>query len=317
MTTEWEIPVDEQNKSTEFNPFKGGLHCGKRVKTNPHMRAFWAATLAFTFAFIGWFAFAPLLTVVRVDIGICDNNDEIMALPEADRVKACICKKGCRKAIGNANIAAVSFDVFTRFIMGSVIEKFGPRLSDCMLLAWGTLGGGLTQTIMPLVYRFWKNGVGLDLSAAWRASMFFPPFIYVCLIPFIFFGSQDTTAGKFDVALLGKTQKAGPMTYVKCCLDYRVFLMIFQYSACFGCELVMNNTLATHFHDAFGVELAAAGALAMSFGAMNLFARSLGGIASDWANKRWQMTGRLWAHFVSLLGQAIFLFLFGCITKDS
>merc|ERR1719450_767008 len=155
------------------------------------------------------------------------------------------------------------------------------------------------------------------MSAAWRASMFFPPFIYVCLIPFIFFCTQDTTTGKFDVAVLGKTQKAGPLDYLKCCGDYRVFLMIFQYSACFGCELVMNNILATHFHDAFGVDLVAAGALAMSFGAMNLFARSLGGILSDWCNVRWQMCGRLWAHFISLAGQAIFLFLFGMITKDT
>merc|ERR1719398_319572 len=77
--------------------------------------------------------------------------------------------------------------------------------------------------------------------------------------------------------------------------------MIFQYSACFGCELVMNNTLATHFHDYFGV---------------NLFARSVGGIASDWANQKCGMCGRLWMHFISLFGQAIFLFLFGCVDQD-
>merc|ERR1719502_2441079 len=324
--------------------------------------------MAFCLAFVGWFAFAPLLSVVRVDIGLCDNQEAVDLLPPAEKVKGCVCKLSCKAAIGNANIAAVSFDVFTRFIMGSVIEFVGPRLTDCILLGWGTvvvsasaavtgatglmiarffvsalgstfvvnqfwnsimfnkkvvgtanataggwgnLGGGLTQTIMPLVYRFWHNGVGLNLSAAWRASMFFPPFIYLCLIPFIYFCSQDTTVGKFDVALLGKTQKAGPAPYVKCCMDYRVFLMIFQYSACFGCELVMNNILATHFHDAFGVDLVAAGALAMSFGAMNLFARSLGGIASDWANVRWQMQGRLWCHFISLFGQGVFLFFFG------
>merc|ERR1711972_954643 len=260
------------------------------------------------------------------DIGICDNHDEVMALPEDERVKACVCKKGCRKAIGHGNIAAVSFDVFTRFIMGSVIEKIGPRLADCLLLSWGAvvvacsaavsdstgliigrffvsclgstfvvnqfwnsimfnrsvvgtanataggwgnLGGGLTQTLMPLVYRFWHNGIGLPLSTAWRASMMFPVLLYVCLVPWIFFCSQDTTTGKFDVALLGKTKKAGPMDYLRCCSDYRVFLMIFQYSACFGCELVMNNILATHFHS------------------------------------------------LSLFGQAVFLFLFGCVTKDT
>mmetsp|Transcript_61643 Transcript_61643/g.161943 ORF Transcript_61643/g.161943 Transcript_61643/m.161943 type:complete len:165 (-) Transcript_61643:231-725(-) len=49
---------------------------------------------------------------------------------------------------------------------------------------------------------------------------------------------------------------------------------------------------------------------------MNLFARSLGGIASDWANVRWQMQGRLWVHFLSLLAQAAFLFGFGSVTSD-
>merc|ERR1719197_1801976 len=73
---------------------------------------------------------------------------------------------------------------------------------------WGNLGGGLTQTLMPLVYRFWHNGVGLPISSAWRASMFFPVLLYICLIPWIFFCSQDTTTGKFNVALLGKTKKA-------------------------------------------------------------------------------------------------------------
>merc|ERR1711879_1142178 len=198
--------------------------------------------------------------------------------------------------------------MFNRSVVGTANATAG---------GWGNLGGGLTQTIMPLVYRFWHNGVGLPISSAWRASMFFPVLLYICLIPWIFFCSQDTTTGKFDVALLGKTKKAGPMDYLRCCSDYRVFLMIFQYSACFGCELVMNNILATHFHDAFGVDLVAAGALAMSFGAMNLFARSLGGIASDWANARWQMRGRLWMHFISLFGQGLFLFFFGLIDKNS
>merc|ERR1711972_1306510 len=60
----------------------------------------------------------------------------------------------------------------------------------------------------------------------------------------------------------------------------------------------------------------AAGVLATAFGGMNLFARSFGGIASDWANTRWAMPGRLWAHFIALFGQAVFLFLFGSVTSD-
>jgi NNP family nitrate/nitrite transporter-like MFS transporter len=220
-------------------------------------------------------------------------------------------------------MASVSFDVFTRFILGSVIEVMGPKNTDVMLLlfgslfvssgllvtngtgliivrffvsclgstfvvnqfwnsimfdssvvgtanatagGWGNLGGGITQTLMPLLYRFWHDGLGFSLAASWRLAMLFPAVVYIFLALWIFFCSQDTTKGKFDTTILGKTTKAGPMTYLKCLADYRVFLMIFQYSACFGCELVMNNTLATHFHDYFGVDLVAAGALAMSSG---------------------------------------------------
>merc|ERR1719316_2661822 len=197
--------------------------------------------------------------------------------------------------------------MFSREVVGTANATAG---------GWGNLGGGLTQTLMPLLYRFFHDGLGLELHYAWRAAVLVPPAIFLILASWIFFFSQDTTVGKFDVAILGKTTKAGPLTYLKCLADYRVFLMIFQYSACFGCELVMNNTLATHFSDYFGVDLVAAGALAMSFGGMNLFARSLGGILSDWMNQRWAMPGRLWAHFISLFGQAVFLFLFGCVTAD-
>jgi len=374
-TLEFEVPVDENQKCLEFKPFKfyGPIllpHCGRRKKTNPHMRAFWAATLAFMLAFIGWFAFAPLMTVVRKDIGLCDNDAAVQL--DIENTK-CICKKGCKKTLGNAKMASVSFDVFTRFILGSVIEVMGPKNTDVLLLClgsvfvasgtlisngtgliicrffvsclgstfvvnqfwnsimfarsvvgtanataggWGNLGGGLTQTLMPVIYKFWHDGIGVELKYAWRLAMLFPAVVYIGLALWIFFCSQDTTTGKFDIQILGKSTKAGPMTYLRCLADYRVFLMIFQYSACFGCELVMNNTLATHFEDYFGVDLVAAGALATAFGGMNLFARSLGGILSDWMNMRWAMPGRLWAHFISLFGQAIFLFLFGWVDSD-
>jgi len=375
---QFECVVDDRNKSMEFLPFKtyAGVipypHCGKTRKTNPHMRAFWGATLAFMLAFIGWFAFAPLMTVVRKDIGLCDNNAAIQLDIEEKNVK-CICKKQCKSTIGDANIASVSFDVFTRFILGAVIERLGPVNTDVVLLLWGSvtvaagalvtngtgliivrflvsalgstfvvnqfwnsilfnasvvgtanataggwgnMGGGLTQTLMPMIYKLFNSGFGFDLSMSWRLSMLFPAIMYLFLAAWIFTCTQDTTTGKFDVAMLGKTTKAGVGTYLECLRDYRVVLMTFQYSACFGCELVMNNTLATHFHDYFGVELVAAGLLATTFGAMNLFARSLGGIGSDMANARWGMCGRLWMHFFSLFGQAIFLFGFGSITTE-
>merc|ERR1712037_865499 len=182
---------------------------------------------------------------------------------------------------------------------------------------WGNLGGGLTQVIMPLVYKVFHDGFGLSLSISWRLAMLFPAALYVVLGIWVFFCSQDMpTGGRFDVTTIGKTKRAGPRSYLKCLADYRVFLMIMQYGACFGCELVMNTVLALHFSENFDVDPVAAGAMALTFGAMNLFARSLGGILSDVLNERFQMQGRLWAHFISLFGQGVFLFLFGFMTKD-
>merc|ERR1740121_2790418 len=106
--SDFELPVDDEGKCLEFRPFKLALgfipvpHCGRRRTTNPHMRAFWAATLAFMSAFVGWFAFAPLLFYVRKDIGICDNNDAVQLDIENEK---CSCKKGgdCKATISKAN----------------------------------------------------------------------------------------------------------------------------------------------------------------------------------------------------------------------
>jgi len=98
--------------------------------------------------------------------------------------------------------------------------------------------------------------------------------------------------------------------------DFRVVVMVFQYSACFGTELAMNNQLATHFRTYFQMKATDAGLLASSFGGMNLFARSLGGISSDLLFAKFGFTGRLWAQFLALFFEAIFLFAFGCVTNE-
>ena len=56
--------------------------------------------------------------------------------------------------------------------------------------------------------------------------------------------------------------------------------------------------------------------LAGGFGLMNLFARSLGGITSDAMFAKFGFRGRLWAHFLSLFFEGIFLFIFGCVSNE-
>merc|ERR1711937_169808 len=96
--------------------------------------------------------------------------------------------------------------------------------------------------------------------------------------------------------------------YCVCLKDLKVVVMIVQYGACFGIELAMNNQLATHFRVYFQMGAGLASALASSFGLMNLFGRSLGGISSDLMYAHWGFRGRLWAQFLALFGEGLFLF---------
>merc|ERR1719440_1220080 len=59
-----------------------------------------------------------------------------------------------------------------------------------------------------------------------------------------------------------------------------------------------------------------AAVLAGCFGLMNLFARSLGGIFSDVLFARFKFSGRLWAHFISLFFESVFLLAFGCVDNE-
>jgi NNP family nitrate/nitrite transporter-like MFS transporter len=92
--------------------------------------------------------------------------------------------------------------------------------------------------------------------------------------------------------------------------------MIIQYGACFGTELAMNNQLATHFRVYFQMPGGQASALAGCFGLMNLFARSLGGISSDIMFAKFAFRGRIWAQFLALLGEGLFLFVFACVSNE-
>ena len=58
------------------------------------------------------------------------------------------------------------------------------------------------------------------------------------------------------------------------------WLLFWQYAACFGVELAVNNVAATYFSDEFNLSTSKAGIVASLFGLVNLFARSLGGIWS-------------------------------------
>lgn len=65
------LRTNEANKATELNLCK----IRGSAAQNPHMRAWWAATISFFLAFFGWFAFTGIENpYVATSMGICENQ---------------------------------------------------------------------------------------------------------------------------------------------------------------------------------------------------------------------------------------------------
>lgn len=97
--------------------------------------------------------------------------------------------------------------------------------------------------------------------------------------------------------------------------NYRVWALFTACAACSGIDLVMNGNLATYVQDEFGKAKGLAGLIAGLCGFMNLFARSAGGMLSDFCSRRWGMRGRMWALFCVFVVNAGFLILFSKIRR--
>jgi len=72
MSSEYALRVNENNKAVELNLFPSKI--GRNAKHGAHMRAFWASTISFFMAFVGWFALAPVALDVAHSIEICENQ---------------------------------------------------------------------------------------------------------------------------------------------------------------------------------------------------------------------------------------------------
>merc|ERR1712147_399075 len=143
---------------------------------------------------------------------------------------------------------------------------------------WGNLGGGVTQFVMPLVYAGMLKATEERAFTAWRWAYIVPGLAHLLGGMAVMFLGQDLPDGNYKLmhtsgALEKKSAFQVNMIGMK---NYRMWCMVATYGFCFG------------------VDLAIAGVLASCYGLMNIFARSIGGLASDWASKRFGMRGRLW-----------------------
>merc|ERR1719390_154245 len=219
----------------------------------------------------------------------------------------------CRFLIGCAGATFVTNQFWCSMM-------FAPNVvgtANATAAGWGNLGGGVTQIfIMWALVIPMRELLGIDDNLSWRLALLVPAFLFFCVAAAIKFCCWDLpNKKKFDPSGY-KITKPSIMDYCACLGDVKVVVMIIQYGACFGTELAMNNQLATHFRVYFQMPGGQASALAGCFGLMNLFARSLGGIFSDVMFAKYDFRGRLWAQFLALFGEGLFLFVFGCVSNE-
>lgn len=314
--------------------------------SSPPMRAFHMSWFAFFLCFFAWFGIAPLMKVIRTEMGLTK-----------DQIGWCI-------------IGSVAITVVARLLVGRLCDRFGPRLTYTWLLiagalpvvgiglahdfatflffrvaigmigaafvitqyhtsvmfapncigtanattaGWGNMGGGVTQMVMPVVFSLFAVTLGLGEFWGWRAAMVAAGALcFVTGIAYYFF-TQDTPLGNFAElrasGVLAPT-RSSKGSFHAAARDPRVWALFVLYGACFGVELTMDNIAALYYGDRFGLGLEAAGFAAGSLGLMHLFARTLGGVVSDRLGGRWGLKGRVRWLFAALLVEGFGLMLF-------
>src|SRR5579883_1779438 len=305
------------------------------------MRAFHMAWLAFFLCFFGWFGLAPLMPVIRDELHLTKEeiaNSAIAAVAITVLVRIAIgwlCDRiGPRRAhtwlliLGSLPVMGVGLSHnFTTFLMfrlaigaigaSFVITQFhtsvmfAPNIvgtANATAAGWGNLGGGVTQMVMPLLFAGFSSLAGAQWG--WRLAMTVPGIAMFLLGIAYYTLTQDTPAGDFKDQGKRPVRNAAHGTFAAACRDPRVWALSVIYGACFGMELTIDNIAALYFTDYFHLGLSLAGLVAGSFGAMNLFARALGGIVSDRCQRLWGLRGRTLLLGSTLFAEGLALMLF-------
>ena len=169
-------------------------------------------------------------------------------------------------------------------------------VANATAAGWGNLGGGITNLTMPLFFLAFMSATGQDEDRSWRLTYIIPLICHIIAMA-MSASSQDLPDGNYgELENSGVKQKSKGSAVLKIGLsNVNAWILTLTYGACFGVELTMNNVTASYFYEYHGLSPATAGVFASCFGLMNIFARSCGGILSDWANGKFGVRGRLWA----------------------
>jgi NNP family nitrate/nitrite transporter-like MFS transporter len=306
------------------------------------MRTFHLAWLAFFACFFAWFAVAPLMPVIRADLGLTAAqiaNINIAAVCITVLVRVVIgplCDRyGARRTyawlllIGSIPVFAIAFAhsyasfLFWRLCIGAIGASFvvtqfhtsimfAPNVvgaANATAAGWGNAGGGATQAVMPLILAA-LLACGLESSLGWRLAMVVPGSLMLLAAVAYFRYAKDTPDGNLTAAARSSARSNARGTLMAAARDYRVWLLFVTYGACFGVELTIHNIAAVYYVDRFGLSVTTAGFYVGCFGLLALFARSLGGFASDRIARERGLQGRVLLLSVVILLEGVGLIAF-------
>ena len=313
----------------------------------PQMRAFHLSWLAFFVCFFAWFAVSPLMPVIKGEFHLTADqiaNINIAAVGVTILVRMAIgpmCDKWGPRIAYTALLAlgavpvmgiafATSYESFLvfRLAIGAIGASFvitqfhtsvmfAPNVvgtANATVGGWGNAGGGVTQSVMPLILAAVVS-LGVQQSLGWRLAMFVPGALMLIVAVLYWRCTQDTPEGNIlELRARGITvdsgKKGGLAVFKAAMTNYRVWMLAITYGACFGVEIFIHAVAASYYVDRFGLSLTSAGMAAGSFGLLALFARALGGLASDRVARRWGLDGRTTLLCLLMVGEGVGLLAF-------
>jgi len=344
------LAVNSEHKATECGP---STCCAR----GPHMHTFWAATIGFFCTFfscfapgaLGAFYGAPremgglgLTGTEKSDAGAYAVTGTILmrvlAGPMCDKFGArltfvfllligipgmlifsladgAVAFMIGRIIIGLSLATFVTCQVwcsqfFDRSIVGTVNATAG---------GWGNLGGGITLLLMPQIMEIFLAITGNNINTSWRLCMIVPVVMHLFSAIIIYIG-RDLPDGSYkeleERGMKQKSKGAGNVAVIGFS-NTNAWIMLVTYGLCFGVELCMNNKLVPYFVRYYAFPTRVAGPLGACFSLMNLFARSWGGLLSDFMNKKFGMRGRITAMWVVQTIEGVFCILMGLVTVEA
>lgn len=284
----------------------------------PPMRAFHLSWLAFFACFFAWFAAAPLTPLLRERFRLTPDQVANIAIaavaatvfgrllvgPLCDRLGprrayAGLLLLGAIPVFGMALAQGYASLLLARLAIGVVgagfvitqyhtSVMFAPNVvgtANATAAGWGNAGGGAAQALMPLVLAgVLALGVGRGLG--WRVAMLLPGVLMVIVGVLYWKFAQDGPDGDFrELRARGiavdSGKRGGWTAFRRAAGNYRVWMLFVTYAGCFGIELFVHGVAAAYYVDRFGLDLRGAGLAVGGFGLLALFARAMGGMASD------------------------------------